>query len=87
MKKESKDVMNSDEGYFGWMDASGKRSFLSKDQLIVFIMDRLGYCKYRAKQIVYEYHKNHNEIDWKLFVNLLGTTVVLSELGIVPNRL
>merc|ERR1712190_302576 len=43
-------------------------------KLAQFIMDRLGYCPYRARQIVEEYHpelaENENEaIEWKEFVS------------------
>eukprot|EP01083_Nonionella_stella_P286908 976553_1 len=45
---------------------------LHTDELCIFIMERLGYCKYKAKQIVNEYHPemeaNESAIEWKHFV-------------------
>eukprot|EP00485_Elphidium_margaritaceum_P019169 CAMPEP_0202730966 /NCGR_PEP_ID=MMETSP1385-20130828/186906_1 /ASSEMBLY_ACC=CAM_ASM_000861 /TAXON_ID=933848 /ORGANISM="Elphidium margaritaceum" /LENGTH=1317 /DNA_ID=CAMNT_0049397247 /DNA_START=11 /DNA_END=3964 /DNA_ORIENTATION=+ len=62
--------LERDRKYFGRLDPTGQRKALKRDKLIVFIMDRLGYCQYRANQIVDEYHEGaHTAIDWKSFVS------------------
>jgi len=62
--------LDRDRKYFGRLDPTGQRKSLKRDKLVTFIMDRLGYCQYRAKQIVDEYHGEITEgIEWKQFVS------------------
>eukprot|EP01083_Nonionella_stella_P009227 26682_1 len=60
--------LDRDRKYFGRLDPTGQRKSLRKDKLCIFIMDRLGYCKYKAKQIVNEYHPDIDSCEWKHFV-------------------
>ena len=63
--------LDRDCKYFGRLDPTGQRKSLKKQMLITFIRDRLGYCQYRANQIVDEYHADcdDNGISWKEFVS------------------
>jgi len=64
--------LDRDRKYFGRLDPTGQRKALKKPMLITFIMDRLGYCQYRAEQIVEEYHGASADgapISWKEFVS------------------
>ena len=66
--------LDRDRKYFGRLDPTGQRKALKAQKLVIFIMDRLGYCQYRAQQIVDEYHPELSEddnasIEWKEFVS------------------
>jgi len=62
--------LDRDRKYFGRLDPTGQRKALKSEKLVTFIMDRLGYCQYRARQIVEECHPDIDSdkgIQWKHF--------------------
>ena len=69
-----------DHKYFVRMDPTGNRKKLRLNKLRTFIEDRMGYCLYRAKNIIEEFNQKrsanndnnsggNDQIEWKEFRN------------------
>jgi len=53
-----------DRKYFVRLDATGQRQRLTKETLLIFVQDRLGYCLFKAREIVQQIAKGTKKNQW-----------------------
>lgn len=65
--------LDRDRKYYGRCDPTGMRKVLKRDKLVSFLMDRLGYCKYKANEIIDRHYTEMTNkdkgIEWRQFLS------------------
>jgi len=56
--------LERDRKYFVRLDATGQRQKLTQETLTSFVEDRLGYCQFKAREIVQQLSKTAKKSQW-----------------------